>query len=76
MDCPSLKSACCANLSKDCSMANKSDTSTAEDKDAVEYGEGEADHLDDEYARKIYDMIDGVEEVRKIGDEEYEVVIA
>ena len=55
-------------------MTNKPDTSTAEDKDAAEYGE--VDHIDDEYARKIYDMIDGVEEVRKIGDEEYEGVIA
>ena len=55
-------------------MTNKPDTSTAEDKDAAEYDE--VDHIDDEYARKIYDMVDGVEEVRKIGDEEYEVVIA
>lgn len=44
-----------------------------EDKDEVDYDE--MNHIDDEYARKIYDNIDGVVDVEKTDDNEYEVTI-
>jgi hypothetical protein len=44
-----------------------------EDKDEAEYDE--YSHIDDEFARKMYDNISGVIDVKKIGDEKYEVSI-
>lgn len=45
-----------------------------EDKDEAEYDE--YSHIDDGFARKMYDNIDGTVDVRKVGDDEYEVSIA
>ena len=42
-----------------------------EDKDEVDYDE--MNHIDDEYARNIYDTIGGVYDVKKIDDDEYEI---
>ena len=42
-----------------------------EDKDEVDYDE--MNHIDDEYARSIYDNIGGVYDVEKIDDDEYEI---
>ena len=45
-----------------------------EDRDETDYEE--MNHIDDEYARQIYDHITNVVDVRKIKDGEYEVSIA
>lgn len=55
-------------------MINKQNISVTEDKDETDYDE--MNHISDEYARKIYDMINGVDDVKMIDDEEYEVSIA
>ena len=54
-------------------MINKRNYSLAEDKDEMEFDD--MNHIDDEYARKIYDQIDGVVGVKKVGDDSYEVAI-
>ncbi len=54
-------------------MINKPNYSLTEDKDEVEYDD--MNHIDDEYARKIYDRIDGVVNVQKTGEDEYQVDI-
>lgn len=46
---------------------------TTEDKDEVEYGD--MNHIDDDYARELYDKIKGIESVRKIDDDKYEISV-
>lgn len=54
-------------------MINRPNYSLVEDKDEMEFDD--MNHIDDEYARKIYDQIDGVVGVKKVGDADYEVAI-
>ena len=44
-----------------------------EDKDETEFDD--MNHIDDEYARELYDKIDGVESVRKVDDDTYEISV-
>ena len=55
-------------------MINRKNDSITEDKDEMEF-DG-MNHIDDAYARKIYDQIDGVVDVKKIDDDDYEITIS
>lgn len=50
------------------------DLMVTEDKDEVEYDD--MNHICDDYAKKIYDMVDGVVDVKEVNDNEVEVSIA
>jgi len=49
-------------------------SSVTEDRDEVEFDD--MNHIDDEYAKKMYDNIGGIVDIKKKDDETYEVSIA